>query len=137
MAEAIREASSHDAPAPVQHEQRVRIPESRDDTGKGVRTASIHGTCDETGDDAGVAGPAEIDEPDSVGDLSLEGARDLERQTALADARGPGKGHEPVFAQQLGDVARAVPRGRRTTLAAWAGCRGAARPRPGRSPGHE
>ena len=93
-----------DASASVQHQQRVRIPESRDDTGKRVRAASIHGTCDEIGDDGRVGGLAKINQPDSVGDLSLERARDLERQTALPDARWPGKRHEPVFAQQLDDA---------------------------------
>ncbi len=64
--------------------------------------------CKEADGVGRAARPREVDEPDAVGELVLEGTRRLEREPALPDARRPGERDEAVLAQKGGDLGELV-----------------------------
>ena len=105
--------------AVVDDEKQLGVAQALEDTGGGVRLRPGLGRVDGVGDDAadvrGVTRAGELDEPGAVGEVGLDRARQLERETALA---GPGRSyerHETALAHAVGPPRRARLLGPRTT----------------------
>ena len=64
--------------------------------------------CEEPDGVGRAARAREVDEPDAVRELGLEGARGLDREPALAHAGRPGERHEAVLVQNARDLAELV-----------------------------
>ena len=64
--------------------------------------------CEEADGVVRAAGPREVDEPDAVRELGLEGTRRLDGEPALADAGRAGERHEAVLVQSARDPGELV-----------------------------
>ena len=69
-----------------------------------IGAANVDGVCEQTDGVVRAARAREVDEPDAVRELALEGTRGLDSESALADAGRAGERHEAVLVQNARDL---------------------------------
>ena len=97
-----------DVLAGIENDERAGIAKAREHTRERVGATDVDRMRRESDGIVCAAGAREVDEPDAVRELLLEGTRRLDREPALADAGRPGERDEAVLVQQGRDPAELV-----------------------------
>ena len=73
-----------------------------------IGAANVDGVRKEADSILSATRPREVDEPDAIREVGLEGTRGLDREPALAHPRRAGERHEAVLVQKAGDLGELV-----------------------------
>ena len=94
--------------ARVENDQSRCVAKPRSHARQRIRAANVDGVREEADGVVRAARAREVDEPDAVRELGLEGTRGLDGEPTLADAGRTGERHEAVLVQDARDLGELI-----------------------------